>query len=69
MIVGGGPAGLTSALYCARAGLKTAIISKDIGGTANYILKLENWPGFKGSGPELIKKCMSKFKNMKLILL
>ena len=56
LIIGGGPAGLTAGLYSARNGLKTGIVSKDIGGTANSILRIENWPGFSGSGPELMKK-------------
>ena len=44
IIIGAGPAGLTAALYSARNGLKVAIVSKDIGGTSNSILVLENWP-------------------------
>ena len=44
IIIGAGPAGLTAGLYASRSGLKTAIVSKDIGGTANSILLLENWP-------------------------
>jgi thioredoxin reductase (NADPH) len=56
LIIGAGPAGLTAGLYSARNGLKTGILSKDIGGTVNSILRIENWPGFSGSGPELIKK-------------
>lgn len=56
VIVGAGAAGMTAGLYAARNGLKTAIISKDIGGTSNSILILENWPGFYGSGAELMKK-------------
>ncbi len=55
-IIGSGSAGMTAGLYSARNGLKTAIISKDIGGTANSILILENWPGYSGSGAELMKK-------------
>ncbi len=56
VIIGSGAAGMTAALYSARNGLKTAIVSKDIGGTANSILILENWPGFYGSGSELMKQ-------------
>jgi thioredoxin reductase (NADPH) len=56
IIVGAGAAGMTAGIYCARNGLKTAIVSKDIGGTANSILLLENYPGFYGSGAELMKK-------------
>ena len=56
LIIGAGPAGLTSALYAIRSGLKTAVVSKDIGGTMNLILKIENWPGFSGTGKNLIKQ-------------
>ena len=56
VIVGAGSAGMTAGLYAARNGLKTAIVSKDIGGTANSILVLENWPGFEGSGSQLMKQ-------------
>jgi thioredoxin reductase (NADPH) len=55
VIVGAGPAGLTAGIYAARSGLKTAIVSKDIGGTANSILVIENWPGYKGTGSKLMK--------------
>ena len=63
IILGAGPAGLTAGLYAARSGLKTGIISKDIGGTANYILLLENWPGFKGTGEELMKQFYEQMKE------
>jgi len=63
LIIGGGPAGLTSALYSARNGLKVGVIVREIGGTTNSILELENWPGFKGSGPELIKQMYDQVKE------
>lgn len=63
IIVGAGPAGLTSALYCARSGLKTLVISKEIGGTANSILMLENWPGYKGNGSRLMKSFYDQVKE------
>jgi thioredoxin reductase (NADPH) len=63
IIIGGGPAGLTAGLYAVRSGLKTAIISKDIGGTTNSILLLENWPGFKGSGSKLMKQFYDQLKE------
>lgn len=53
IIIGAGPAGLTAGIYAARSGLKTAIISKSIGGATNSILKIDNWPGFQGTGKEL----------------
>ncbi len=63
LIIGAGPAGLTAGLYSARNGLKVGIISKDIGGTGNSILRIENWPGFSGSGPELMKKFYEQVKE------
>ncbi len=56
LILGAGPAGLTSAIYTGRYKLKTAVIAKSFGGTANLAGKLENWPGFIGSGLDLMKK-------------
>ncbi|HJX03533.1 MAG TPA: FAD-dependent oxidoreductase, partial [Dehalococcoidia bacterium] len=47
IIIGGGPAGLTSGLYASRAGLKTLIIEKAIiGGQIVNAQKVENYPGF-----------------------
>lgn len=63
IIIGAGPAGMTAGLYAARSGLKTAIISKNIGGTANSILSLENWPGFSGTGAGLMKQFYEQVKN------
>lgn len=45
IIVGGGPAGLTAALYTARRKLRTLIISKDLGGQAATTTVIENYPG------------------------
>ena len=55
-ILGGGPAGLTAAIYSGRYGLKTALISREIGGTANLAHKIENYPGYRGSGERLMKR-------------
>ncbi len=54
IILGSGPAGLTAALYTARAGKKTLILGGDkLGGQTAGIAVLENYPGWKGSGLEL----------------
>jgi len=57
-IIGAGPAGLTAGLYCARYGLKTAIIEKAlVGGTAVLAGHIWNYPGYKDiSGIELMNK-------------
>ncbi|HDT15651.1 MAG TPA: thioredoxin-disulfide reductase [Firmicutes bacterium] len=58
IIVGGGPSGLTAAIYNARAGLKTVIIEKmALGGQIFLTAEIENFPGFENiSGPELVSK-------------
>jgi thioredoxin reductase (NADPH) len=54
IILGSGPAGLTAALYCARAGKKTLVLGGDkLGGQTAGIAVLENYPGWAGSGFEL----------------
>ena len=46
-IIGGGPAGLTAAIYARRAGLKTAIFEKFFhGGQAATTYNIDNYPGF-----------------------
>ncbi|MFA6475259.1 MAG: FAD-dependent oxidoreductase [Patescibacteria group bacterium] len=57
VIIGGGPAGLTAALYTARRNLSTVIISKDLGGQAATTSVIENYPGVGAiDGFELMKK-------------
>ena len=53
-IIGGGPAGLTAALYLGRAQVDTVVIDKDMcGGQIISSPLLENVPGYYGSGAEL----------------
>lgn len=58
IIAGGGPAGLTAAIYAARAGYSTYIIEHmGAGGQAALTSVIENYPGFeKISGQELAIK-------------
>lgn len=55
IIIGGGPAGLTSAIYASRAGIDTLVIDNYIaGGQVATSDIIENYPGFlKISGAEL----------------
>lgn len=62
-ILGGGPAGLSAGIYASRYGLKTIIISNEIGGMANYAHKIENYPGFEGSGKKLMGKFFKQAKK------
>lgn len=48
IIVGGGPAGLTAAIYTARAGLSTLVLEKTmLGGQTSLTYRIDNYPGFK----------------------
>ncbi len=47
IIIGGGPGGLTTGLYAARAGLKTMLLERGMfGGQIVNAHKVENYPGF-----------------------
>jgi thioredoxin-disulfide reductase len=69
VIVGAGPAGMTSAIYSARQKLKTLIISKNFGGQmAQKAVEIENYPGFeKITGFDLISKMESQVKNVDVV--
>ena len=60
IIIGGGAAGLTAAIYTARKKLKTAVITIDIGGQTNLTNHIQNYPGYE----EMIgHKLMKKFES------
>ncbi len=65
VIIGGGIAGLTSALYAARGGLKTLVIeSTQYGGQIVNSLDVENYPGFLSiSGYDLISNIKEQVKK------
>lgn len=60
LIIGGASAGLSAALYASRQGLKTLLITKDIGGQALLTDSIENYPSFEHIGGF---ELMSKFEK------
>jgi thioredoxin reductase (NADPH) len=66
IIIGGGAAGLTAALYAGRGGLKALIIEKMfVGGQAATTYEVDNYPGFNEriSGPDLVMKMEAHAKK------
>ena len=64
IIVGGASAGLTAAMYASRQGLKTLVVTKDIGGQALLTNDIENYPAFEHIGGfELMQKFEQQAKN------
>lgn len=66
VIIGGGAAGLTAAIYCGRARLNTLLIEKGlVGGLATYTNEIENFPGFPEgtTGLGLMEKFQAQAKK------
>ena len=66
IVIGCGPAGMTSAIYAARANKKVLILEKDsIGGQIASSPLVENYPGYtKISGSELTNNMFEQVSNL-----
>lgn len=67
VIIGGGPAGLSAAIYAGRARLKTLLIEKAlVGGLATYTNEIANYPGFPDNpkGEAITNLMKLQAKNM-----
>jgi alkyl hydroperoxide reductase subunit F len=55
LVVGGGPAGASAAIYAARKGIRTGIVAERFGGQVMDTLGIENFIGMKYTeGPKLV---------------
>ena len=65
IIVGGGIAGVTAAIYAARKEMEFCIISPEFGGEIINTSYVENWPGIKGiTGTDLAKSYVEHMKSL-----
>lgn len=68
IIIGGGPAGITAAIYCARANLNVALMDKGlIGGNPLNYLEIDNYPGLPGTTENLVDRFIehiNKYDNI-----
>ena len=70
IIIGSGPAGLTSGIYAARYNLKTLVVGQVVGGQAAEVGLIENYPGlFRIGGLELSGKWLDHAKEMGVLVL
>lgn len=63
LVIGGGPAGYTAALYGTRAGFDTLVLEKlSAGGQMALTHQIDNYPGFDEGidGFELAEKCRGR---------
>ncbi|MBT9149729.1 MAG: NADH dehydrogenase [Dehalococcoidia bacterium] len=67
IIVGGGPAGMTAAVYAARKRIETLLLSKDIGGQVVWTMGIENYMGYQFiEGSELMQKFEEQVRQFPL---
>lgn len=63
--LGGGPAGLNGALYAKRKGLKTAVVTYDLGGQLKNTSSIDNYLGFESiDALELIDRFVNHLKSL-----
>jgi alkyl hydroperoxide reductase subunit F len=69
IIIGGGPAGITAAIYAPRKKMDFTVITRDIGGQAAWAGEIENYTGYQFlSGRELAAKFREHLEKFKFDL-
>ncbi|MEO0076290.1 MAG: FAD-dependent oxidoreductase, partial [candidate division WOR-3 bacterium] len=69
IIIGGGPAGMTAAVYAARKHLAILLISLDFGGQVLWTSQIENYMGYQYiNGRELAEKFAEQVKSFPIAI-
>lgn len=70
IVIGGGPAGLNASIYAHRLGMKTGIITYDIGGQLENTNEVDNYLGFPNdTGSGLARKFLEHVKQFNIPIL
>lgn len=70
IIIGGGPAGMTAAVYAARKKMNTLLITTDFGGQPMWTMEIENYMGYQFiTGPELMGKFEEQVRRFSVKIL
>ncbi len=65
VIIGGGPAGMTAALYALRGGVQAVLLEPGgCGGQLTETAQVENYPGVTASGPVLVKQMKQQIVSL-----
>jgi thioredoxin-disulfide reductase len=65
IIIGGGAAAMSAAIYATRRQMKTLMITKDLGGQMMWASVIENYPGYKSiPASELIEKFTEQVREL-----
>jgi len=69
VVIGGGPAGISAAIYASRKGFKVSVISKNIGGQLKETLGIENFISVsKTTGTDLAKAMQNHMADYEITL-
>lgn len=67
IIIGGGPAGMTAAVYAARKNLDTLLVAEMLGGQPMETAEVENYMGYQFvTGPELMQRFEEQTRQYKI---
>ena len=67
IIIGGGPAGISAAIYLGRKRMKILLLTQDYGGQSGKAAEVANYLGFKQTtGPELVGKFQEHLENLEV---